>query len=65
MGTSVRRLLLMENKKIQTMSKEKKTSTESKSVIKENLSVVPLDNSTTVIFEIAKLEKSPRTIHNK
>jgi len=65
MGTSVRRLLLMENKKIQTMSKEKKTSTESKSVIKENLSVVPLDNSTTVIFEIAKLEESPRTIHNK
>ena len=35
-----------------TMSKEKKTSTESKSVIKENLSEVPLENSTTVIFEI-------------
>lgn len=59
MGTSVRQLLLMTDKKMETtISKEKKTSAESTSMKEENLPEGLLDISATVIFELVKLERA-------
>lgn len=49
---------MTDKKMVTTISKEKKTSTESTSMKEENLPEGLLDISATVIFELVKLERA-------